>query len=223
MYIIIAGGGVVGRSIASMLSNEHSVVVIDKDFSICEKIYSTYGVISVHGDATKIGTLIDAGIQKCDIAISVMREDSSNLVFALLSKNFGISSIFVRMHNPEYENAYKIAGASNIASSVGLMVDKFVMDIMQPEIRRVASLSGGKAEISILTIPVGAKCSGCTISEIASSKFFPDDCVIAGIFDSVEDKLIVPRGNRRIFSSNQVFLVAPSESIMKAAKFLRKK
>jgi len=222
MYIIIAGGGIVGSSIAAQLTKEHSVVVIDSDHALCEKIYSTYGIISICGDTSKIETLRDAGIEKCDIAIAAMRNDATNLVFALLARDLGAKEVFARMNDSAYEHAYRVAGATNIASGVDMLVDKFVMDIKQPDIRRVASLGDGKAEISIITVPSGAACSGRTIQEIAGDSSFPQDCVIAGIYDMVEDRLVIPRGEARIYASNQVFVVAPRESMVKAAKYFRK-
>ena len=81
MYIIIAGGGVVGRNLINNLNKNHDLVVIDKDKRICERVYSEYGAITIHGDATKIETLKEAGIEKCDIALAVMRRDSDNLIF----------------------------------------------------------------------------------------------------------------------------------------------
>lgn len=220
MYILIAGGGILGQNIAKQLVKNHDVVVIDTDRNICEKIYSNYGAVSVHGDATNIEILKESGIEKCDVALGVMGKDANNLAFTILAKNFGAKKIFVRMREPEYKSAYEIAGATNIASAVNMILDKFVMDIEQPDIRRVASLSNGKAEVSIITIPAKSKCSGETISKIADMKNFPKECVIAGIFDQNSHKLIIPRGNRKIYSSNQVFLVGTHESIEKAAKLL---
>ncbi len=222
MYIIIAGGGIVGRSITKNLSKKHDIVVIDKDKSACEHIYAKYGAVSIHGSSTNISIVKDAGIEKCDYALAVMPNDEDNLIFTLLAKNFGVKHIFVRMRDPEYEDAYKLAGATNIAGTVQMMVKKFVWDIDNPEIRRVASLRGGKAEISIVTIPENSKVSGMTVSQVASSPHFPQNCLIAGIFDQVKDELIIPRGNTLINSHDQVFLVATREDANKAYELLRK-
>jgi trk system potassium uptake protein TrkA len=61
------------------------------------------------------------------------------------------------------------------------------------------------------------------ISEIVSQKNFPENCVIAGIFDKAQDRYIVPRGNREIFAGNQVFLVASKDDMEIAADFLLNK
>ncbi|SDK36966.1 potassium channel family protein [Halanaerobium congolense] len=223
MYIIIAGGGIAGRNLTKNLVQKHDVIVIEKEQSVAEKIYSRYGAVTVLGSATRIDILKEAGIEKCDIAIAVMRDDADNLSFSLLAKNFGVKKILVRMREPEYENAYQMAGATNIAATMELIVDRFITDIEEPDVRKVASLGDGKAEVSILTIPPESPISGMKISEIVSQKNFPENCVIAGIFDKAQDRYIVPRGNREIFAGNQVFLVASKDDMESAADFLLNK
>lgn len=223
MNILIAGGGIVGRNITKALSRDHNVIVIERDKELCEKIYSKYGAVAIQGDATNINIIREAGIDKIDYALGVMRYDSENLLFSLLCKNFGIKNIFVRMRDPEYKDAYEIAGATNIGSAVDMLTKKFILDIQNPDIRRVASLRNGKAEVSIVTLPEKSGMKGHAIKDIASHKDFPEDCVIAGIFDMEEDQFIVPRGNTSIQAGNQLFLVGTRASVAKAFKVLSKK
>jgi trk system potassium uptake protein TrkA len=222
MFIIIAGGGIVGKGITKILSQNHDVVVIEKDYENCEKISSKYGAVAVLGDATNFNTLKDAGIEKCDYAIAVLGEDASNLVFALLCNNFGVSNIFVRMRDPDYRTAYTLAGATNIGHSVEMMVNKFVLDIEKPEIQRVVSLSNGKAEVCLITLSDKSKTAGKQIMEVAKSKGFPQDIVIAGLFDLEKDVFIIPKGNTVIGSNNQIFLVGSAKAIEKAHQYFLK-
>lgn len=222
MNILIAGGGIVGRNITKALSKDHNVIVIEKSKELCEKIYSKYGAVAVHGDATNINVIKESGIEKVDYALGVMRYDAENLLFSLLCKNFGIEHIFVRMRDPEYRDAYEIAGATNIASAVDMMTKKFIMDIQNPDIRRVVSLRNGKAEVSIVTLPHGSAMANMAIKDVANHKDFPNDCIIAGLFDDDLDQYIVPRGNTVIKDGHQVFLVGTRNSITKAFKVLSK-
>ncbi len=223
MFILIAGGGIVGRTITKSLARKHDVVVIEQNYELCEGIASKLGAVAIQGDATNINTLKDAGIEKCDYALGVMGSDTSNLLFSLLCKNFGIKNIFVRMRDPEYREAFELAGASNIAHSVAMVANKFVLDIENPDIRRVASFSNGKAEISIIKVQAGSKADGQTVSDLVGLKDFPSAIVIAGIFDDKKDELIIPRGNIKIYSETQVFLVGSNEEIRIAYKFFTTK
>jgi trk system potassium uptake protein TrkA len=220
MYIIVAGGGVVGSSITSKLIRDHDVVVIDEKQSVAEKIYSKYGAVSVVGNATNIDVLKDAGIEKADVAIGVMNTDSNNLTFTLLAKNFGVDKILVRMRHPEYEDAYAMAGATNIGAINEMLVDNFVIDIEEPNIRKVVSIGEGSAEVSIVTLPDDFNRNGKTVSEIVNNEGFPNDCVIAGIFDQDSHKLRIPRGDTKLYRNDQLFLVATNENMEKAADFL---
>ncbi|MCF8008630.1 MAG: NAD-binding protein [Halanaerobiales bacterium] len=223
MYIIVAGGGVVGSSITKRLIRKHDVVVIDENPKVAEKIYAKHGAVSVVGNATNIEVLKDAGIEKADVAIGVMNSDSNNLSFTVLAKNFGVEKILIRMRNPEYKNAYEIAGATNVGAVNEILVDNFIIDIEEPNIRKVISIGEGNAEVSIVTLPKNFSKTGSTVSEIVNSEEFPEECVIAGIFDQDSRKLRIPRGNTKIYKNDQLFLVATKENMEKAAKYLLKK
>ncbi len=220
MYIIIAGGGVVGQNLAKELVKDHDVVVIDIDQDICERIYSEYGAVSINGNATNVNVLEEAGIEKCDVAVAVTGDDANNLAFTVLAKNYDVEQILVRMREPGYESAYKLAGATSVAGVVDMMVEDFVLDIEQPDVRKLLTLSGGKAEISMITIPEDAICAGKKIFDITTDENFPDGCLLAGIFDEEEDELIIPDGASEVQELNQVFLVGAVDVITKAANFL---
>ncbi len=220
MYVVVAGGGIVGRNLIKNLSDKHDLVVIDIDRQVCEEIYSQFGAVSVHGSATKVSVLRDAGIEKADVAVAVMRNDADNLAFTVLADNFGVDNILVRMRDPEYESAYRNAGATTLGSVMDMMVGKFVNDIEKPKVRRLASLGDGRAEISIVSIPERSPIVGKTVSEIANSEGFPEDIVIAGIYDETNDELIIPRGDRKIPANCRVFLVATEKNMHMAAEFM---
>jgi trk system potassium uptake protein TrkA len=223
MYIVIAGGGIVGLSITKELAKKHDVVVIDQNEKNCEKISSLYGAVAIMGDATNLNVLKEAGIEKCDYALAVMDDDASNLLFSLLSKNFGVKNIFVRMRDPEYREAYEIAGATNIGHSVQMMAEKFVFDISNPEIRRIVSLRNGKADVSLVTVERGYDICGQSIREFASPDKFPPEVIIGGIFDLETDELIIPKGNTVVNAGNQMFLIGATEEIEKAYAVISKK
>jgi len=152
-----------------------------------------------------------------------MDTDSNNLSFTLLAKNFGVKKILVRMRNPEYKNAYEMAGATNVGAVNEMLVDNFIIDIEEPSIRKVISIGEGNAEVSIVTLNENFVRSGHTVSQIVNSEGFPTDCVIAGIFDQDSRKLRIPKGDTKIYKNDQIFLVATRENMEKAADFLLNK
>lgn len=222
MYIVIAGAGAVGQSLARVLiAGRHDVVVIDQDRSVCEGMAARTGALVRLGNATDIEVLEEAGLSKAEIAVGVMPHDADNLAFAVLARHFGVPRVVARMRNEKYEAAYETAGVSKIINVVDLFVNQLALEIEQPQLRQVASLGGGKASVTIAKIPEQSIAHGKTVADIASDEAFPKACVIAGIFREETGEFVVPRGMRELRSGDQLFLCADTTDIGRAAAYLR--
>ena len=205
MYVVVAGGGIVGKGLAMRLNEaRHDVVVIDIDGRVCEDLYARYGLETVTGSATSIDVLEAAGIAKADVAVAAMRSDADNLAFTLLAHDFGVPRIIARMTDPKYEAALRRAGATHLINLGGFYLDQLMLDIEEPEARRIATFGQGQGAIVIARVPEGSQVDGWTIERIANSPDFPDDCVIAGLYREKTDEFIVPRGNRVLLAGDQV-------------------
>ena len=219
MYIIIGGGGLIGKGLATQLvAQRHDVVVIEKDPETCEDIYATTGAVTVNGSATDLSILESAGIDKCDVVVAAMRGDSDNLSFALLAKHHDVEQVIVRMNDPKYEAVYKTVGVHNIARSQELLIEQIMVNIESPELRKVISL--GEIEICIFDIPEKAECLGKTISEIANTTGFPRRLIVAAMYDESTQTFIVPRGDTVLNAKDRLFLCGSLSDIKAATKFL---
>lgn len=221
MYVIIAGAGLLGRNVAAKLStSRQDVVVVDKNPEICEYIYEHLGVVAVNGDATNIHTLIDAGIEKADVVVGAMRSDADNLSLTVIAKSYGVPRIYARMRDPAYKSVYEIAGVTDTINVVELSASPLVFEIEEPEMKIVYTFRGGEGAIAIIRIPEDSPVIEKTIAQIASDDRFPSDCLITGIYRKDEDEFFIPRGKRKIYGKDEVFLTAPTHSIKKAARFM---
>ena len=219
MYIIIGGGGFIGKGITKeLVEMRHDVVVIDKDNEACEEIYSKYGAITILGNATDLDTLESAGIDKCEIVIAAMSKDSDNLAFSLLAKHFDVPQIIVRMKDPKYEKVYKTVGVDNIARVTKLLIDQVMVNIESPELRKVINF--GDVDICIFDIPETSSCVGKTIAEVVSQEEFPKKCTITCIFDDSSNLFIIPRGDHILKPRDRVFLCGLMIDIKEAVRIL---
>jgi len=222
MYIVIAGAGVVGGTLARMLTqNRHDVVVVEQDREVCEQMSTRYDVLAIHGTATNIEVLDEAGMSKADVAVGALARDADNLAFTVLARNFQVPRIIARMRDPRYETAYKLAGVSRTIAVGDLFVSQLALEIEQPTLRQVAAFGRGKACIVVAVIPEGAAVDGKSVSEIGQSEAFPQDCVLAGIYREATEEFIIPRGKAQIRSGDQVFLAANTKTVGRAAAFLQ--
>ncbi|MEA2096868.1 MAG: TrkA family potassium uptake protein [Candidatus Cloacimonadota bacterium] len=223
MFIIIAGAGIIGSQIAKILvTNKHDVVVIDKNREVCENLYEETGAMTINGDATRIKTLIEAGIKKADTIVCLMRNDADNIACSLLSKSLGLEDVVVRLRQPQYEQAYKTAGVSNIVNTSAILLDRIIMEVEKPKVRKVFNIGAGRAGVYAIRIHPDALVVNKSVKEIAQDKKFPDECVFMGIYKKDKEDFFIPRGNHVLHEEDTVFIVSKSEFVKQASDFLTK-
>jgi len=221
MYILVAGGGTVGgRLVRNLLDKRHDVVLIDTDREICNKLYAETGVIAMCGRATQIDVLKEAGAEKADIMVIATPFDADNLACAILARSLGVPRIVVRMRDPDYENAYKVAGVTKVVRMTDLMVNQMMMEIENPRIRPITSIGGGRANIFMVVVPKGAQVAGKSIREIATMEAFPAQCIFIAVYSQERGQFNIPRGEQVIHEGDELFLIATAENIKKVDEFV---
>ena len=221
MYIVVAGGGTLGgRLVRNLLDKRHDVVLIDTSREICNKLYAETGVIAMCGQATQIDVLKEAGAEKADIMIVTTPFDADNLACAILARSLGVPRIIVRMRNPDYENAYKVAGVTKVVRVTDLMVNQMMMEIETPRIRPITTIGGGRANIFMVVVPEGARVAGKSIREIATMEAFPTQCIFIAVYSQERGQFSIPRGEQVIHEGDELFLIATAENIKKVDEFV---
>ena len=217
MFILVAGAGLIGQELLKILAGRnHDVVAVDIDPEVCEKVYSETGVTTINGSATDIGILREAGVEKADVVVCMMRDDSMNIATGLLSKSMGVPRVVARLRNPVYETAYKLAEVGTLVRVADLLLGRLVSEIEQPKAREIMALGRGDAVIYAVEIPPSARSIGMEIRELTMEDDFPEDCVFIGIFQEDRDDFLIPRG-RHIFQEGDVVFVVTSREHIRAA------
>ena len=221
MYVIVAGGGMVGGGLVhSLLDNKHDVVLIEQYKELCDKLYAETGVVAINGSATSIEALNEAGIRKTDVLVAATGSDADNLACAILAKSFNVPRVIIRMRDPAYKNAYVVAGADSIVRVTDLMVNQIMMDIENPQVRRITTIGGGKADIFMIKVPDRAKVAGKSVQDIVENRRFPSECVFIAVYNQQTEEFSIPRGKQVINEGNELFLISAAENIKAAVDFL---
>lgn len=88
--IFIIGGGRTGYQVASHLEKtNHKVKVFDRDMEICTKIANELDVDVFCTHNTDVETLEQEGIDTTDVVVTMMDDDYTNILTALLAKKLG--------------------------------------------------------------------------------------------------------------------------------------
>ncbi len=116
MEIIVVGIGKVGYTVADQLSQEmHNVTVIDTDELVIDDTSQDLEVIAINGNGALSETLLEAGVENCDLLIALTGSDEKNIVTCLLAKNLGAKNTIARVRDPQYSDDLRI-----IKDSLGL-------------------------------------------------------------------------------------------------------
>ena len=108
MYILIVGGGVMGRELANALAGQ-SAIIIERDPKKCERAIRETNKLVIHGDATELDLLERAGIDQVDIVAAMTDSDEVNLLVATLARHKG-KKVIARVKDAEHGRLFKELG-----------------------------------------------------------------------------------------------------------------
>lgn len=106
MRILVVGDGKVGHTLAEeLISEDHDVVIIDRDDEVVQKADETLDALCIHGNGANAKTLIDAGVEKADIVVAATASDETNMLCCLIAKRLGAKYTIARIRDPEYNES----------------------------------------------------------------------------------------------------------------------
>jgi trk system potassium uptake protein TrkA len=116
MYVIIAGCGRVGSSMAKQLVSEgHDVVVIDEDPGAFRLLGDDFPGQRVVGAALDWDVLREAGIEGADAFAAATDGDNTNIVCALIAwRRFEVSCAIARVYDPRRAQAFAKTGVHTV-------------------------------------------------------------------------------------------------------------
>lgn len=213
MYVIIVGGGRIGRYIAKDMSEKgHDVTVIERRAERCEQLVAETDVLVIEGDAGDVRYLEQAHVDRADVFVATTHEDDDNLVSCQLAKiEFGIKRAISRVNTPKNVEIFEKLGIEAV-SSTRLISELLENEFSVGELVRLNSLRGGKVSLVEVRIPDDGR-AGRAIQDLG----LPHNAVLVAIFR--DDETIIPRGTAQIEAGDEVVaLITPEvEDELRAA------
>ncbi|MCD1293938.1 potassium transporter [Methanocella sp. CWC-04] len=201
MYMIIVGLGAIGRNLAMIaVAEKHNVVVIDTNIDRCKDVATKIDLVSIHGDATSMVVLEEAGINEADAVIATTGSDANNLMIMLLAKDKGVKKLTTIVNEREHTDIFKRAGVNIHKNPAAIVAEDIYNTMLRPSINKFVSMAGGKAEILEIIIKEGSYAADKTVKEMG----LPGNVLIIAIERG--DDVIIPEGNTVIQAGDSVYI-----------------
>ncbi len=213
MYIIIAGMGRVGSTLAKSLSGKgHDLVLLDTDKKVCEDIASEIDALVINGDCTRIKTLESAGIDDADMFIAVTGKQEINLMSSLIAKNYNVQKTIARVNEPEYKGVFESLGIDVVVSPELVAANYIEKLIDRPGVVDLAIVGRGDAEILELIIPPKSRIANKKIMDLEKNQ----DYLIIAIYGGEELK--IPDGKTELKPHDRILVLAKTEALDEVRK-----
>jgi trk system potassium uptake protein TrkA len=220
MYVVIAGGGSVGRFIAEQLvSNAHDVIIVDSDPDVVEhnrRIDRDSPVRWLRGDGCDVEVLKAAGMEQADVIAAVTGDDEDNLVISLLAKQeFAAPRVVARVNNPKNEWMFNEMWGVDVAVSTPHLITALVQEAVSVgSFVRLMSFEGGRARLAEVTLAPSSPAADREVVELG----FPRDATVVAVLR--EDKVVVPHGDTILRVGDEVMVLITDESEQAVRKLL---
>lgn len=209
--------------LASRLSHEqHDVVLVDRDAKALEQVEAQIDLLTLQGDANDPRTLIEAGIEKCDLVVALTDQESVNILACSLAHIEGVPRKVARVSNPAYASG---SGRFDLRQiGIDLVINQ--QHECARELYNMLRIPGAHEAVDLLD--QRALCVGVKI---------PTDCpLLSGpLKDSVHREMLatvrfvaytrmgalkIPRGDTTFAIGDMVYIVGAPQQVRRFMRFL---
>jgi len=208
MYIIVVGGGSIGRNLTKfLLSAKHEVLLIEKDEARVASLAPQLGEAVIAGDGSRVPTLREGGANRADVLVAVTGADEENLVICQVAKTvFKCPRTIARVNDPRDEGLFSALGVDATVSSTrvinSLIEEQVNADTM---IIPLLTLRAGNVEIIEMGL---SKNSGVMEKRIREMRL-PEGARIIAILRG--DEVVVPTGESRLILGDKILALVKKE------------
>ena len=220
----MVGAGEVGSYVAARLSWErHNVAVVDIDADRLRQLSSELDVLTVEGSGTHPSVLSDAGLDGCELVVSVTSKDEVNLVASLVAKRAGVPRTIVRIEAQELRSRASAElrqtfGADLVIDPDHETAERILNLLDYPGASEIAVMAGGEVIVIGTRLEAGAPIVGQRLSELAA-QYEPDWEFMVGSITR-GDNTYIPRADYRLLADDLVRVVCQRRARRRVSKLL---
>jgi trk system potassium uptake protein len=169
MYVLVAGGGVVGSNLTRMLLElEHEVTLIEQRRDRFDRLEEEFEHRVQLGDATELYVLERAGIGRPpDIVVAVTGDDEDNMIICQVAKErYGVEKAIARVNDPRNQEHFDLLGISPTVSATSNILAMIEHEVPEHELVHLLELRKENLEIVEVQIDKDSPCSGKRVDSL---------------------------------------------------------
>ena len=209
MKVVIAGGGVVGTSIAEDLcAGGHHVLILESDSALVAKLSPHMQCEWFEGDACEVATLHAAGVADADVVVAATGDDEDNLVVSLLARQeFAVPRVIARVNHPKNRWLFNETWGVDVSVSTPHLMTALVEEAVSVgTLVRLLHFAEGKARLVEVTLASDAPALGRTVADLA----MPRDSSLVAVVRA--RRVVVPRGDTVLEAGDEVIALVTEDS-----------
>jgi len=210
MYVVIAGGGKVGRSIAvDLLADHHEVTIIELIEDRCEELLRDHNLLVIHGDACEVRYLEQARLERADVFVATTHDDDDNFVACQLAlASFSVPRAIARVNAPQNEEIFDRMNIEAV-STTSLISRLIREELTVGELIHLYTLRAGKVNLVEIDLPPAGRYKPRSVVDLT----LPRESVLVCIFRMVDgvDQIVIPRGDTELLAGDQVIALTTPE------------
>ena len=224
--LIIAGSAEMGRGIVEAFSNvDRSIVspptnirIIEADSEKAEKLAIELGDAAtvLCGDFDDEETLASAGVENCDLVISLSPDDENNILSAMLAKRLGAKRTTALVNRRVYGDLIEGSKIDVTVSQTQAALDELVRFVRRGDVTAAYTLRHGIAE-ALEIVAHGAKENSKVVGRTLSRIKLPEGCRFAAVLRESEDgvqKVLIPEEDVVLESEDHVIVFIPNRRLI---------
>jgi len=213
MFIIIVGGGKVGTYLArDLLTENHEIVVIEKDAKKAQFMTNLLEQdVAIVGDGCDPVVLTQAGVARADVVVADTGDDEDNLVVCLIAQKNSKARCIARVNNPRnkaiFDSISTKANPISVISSTELILRMVEDEVNISECRPLLRLRNGDVQLVKMSVEAGMAADGKRIADLG----FPRSTIVVAV-EKRDGEVTIPTGDTRLVAGDEVVMMIKSSA-----------
>ena len=213
--VFIIGGGTIGFNVAKRL--EHlgiNVRLVEEDADHCEFLTENLeNTLVLNFDGLEADVLLEEGIEKTDLIITVTDSDAINILASLLAKHHGAKKCITKINRHDFIPLLGKLGIDVALSPREVAADMILRFVRRGSIVSVTTILGSDAEVIELKVPDRPKFKDAALKSL----HFPKGAIVGAI---VRDRhVFIPSGETTLQPDDNLIIFFTKEAIQHVEAF----